>query len=395
MIALLLAVLLSQDDAIAGEKAYREGRYAEAADLFEKAAAKDAKNAGLWSALGHASLQAGRSEAAIRAYRQSIALKADSVDVHRALAQALAQAGRLEESIGAFRRAGQLDPDGGDSLSIAKLRAQREEWLQAEHELALHLRAAPSSIDALELLSYVLVRGGKPDQAAEIYKMLSRRRPLEPKYLLAWGQSEASRGRYGEAADVLEIASRLGEANVETLRLLADLYLQQQMHREAASAYVRMLAASKEPKADDYLRLGHAYLQGGETASARAAFEKARGIDPGLTAATLQLAQIAAGRGEAETARKEFDAAVKGSTGAAACEALGEFELKAGDYARAAAAFADAVRRGGGSAGLRAQLAAALHGAGKPDEARAVLREALRHAPLDERLRALLRQLDR
>lgn len=398
MLAALLVLALSaapQEDAIAGEKAYREGRYGEAADHFEKAVQKDAKTAGLWVALGHASIQAGRPDAAIRAYRQAIALKTDTADVNRSLGQAYALKGRHEEAIASFRKAGQLDPEGNDCLSIARLRAQREEWLLAEHEVSLHLRVAPASIEALELLSYVLVRGGKHEQAGEVYRQLSRRKPLESKYLIAWGQAEASRGRYGEASDILEIASRLGEANPETLRLLADLYLQQQMHREAAAAYARMLAASKEPKADDYLRLGHAYARGGETVSARAAFEKARTLDPALTSATLQLAHLAASRGETDVARKEFEAAVQGSTSPSACEALGDFELKAGDSVRAAAAFAEAIRRGGASGSLRYNHALALHTAGKLDDARSALREALRQAPLDERLRALLRQIDK
>lgn len=383
-----LCALLAQDPAALGNEAYVEGRYAEAADYFEKALAKE-KTAPLWLALGHASLQAGRWEAAIRAYREAIALKADTADLHRSLGQALAMAGRLDEAIASLRKAGTMDPEGPDSLSIARIQAQREEWLQAEHEIALYLRVSPSSIEAQELLGYVLSRQAKWAEAGAVYRGLSRRRPGEGKYLLAWAQAEASQRRYAEAADVLEVAARLGSADAEALRLLADLYLQQEMHREAAAAYARMLAATKEPRADDFLRLGQAYVRTGEAASARRAFEKARALDPSSSAASLQLGHLAAARGEADLARKDFSEAMKAAQGAEACEALGNFELQQGRFEAAAEAYREALRRGSSTVSAHYNLAFSLHSAGKTDSAILALREALREHPTDDRLRTL------
>ena len=395
ILSLLLALL--QDPAALGEKAYRDGKFAEAADHFEKALSQlkeKERPASLWLALGHASLQAKRWDAAIRAYREAIALKADTAEAYRGLGQAQWSSGLAEDSLRSFHRAATLDPDGSDLLTIARIRAQREEWLLAENVASAHLRADPASIDGLEVLSYVLTREGKWSEAAGVYRALTRRKPAETRYLIAWAQAESAQRRYGEAADLLELATRIGAPDADALRLLADLYLQLQMYSEAATTYGRMLGAAKDARADDWIRLGHAYLRSRQPVSARAAFEKARALDPSNSSASLELASLAASRGETELARKEFAAAGAG-LGWTAWESLGDFEFQAGRFSEAAAAYAEAVRRGTSNVGTRSNLVFALESAGKTEEARQALREALRRYPLDDKLRNQLRQMDK
>jgi tetratricopeptide (TPR) repeat protein len=396
MAAILLHSAALQDDSELGQKAYREGRFAESADRFEKAVLKDQKSPILWVALGHASLQAGRWDAAVRAYREAIALKAETADLDRALARALDQGGRTDEAIASLRRAASLDPAGSDSLSISRLFVRREEWMLAEQEILLYLRTTPASTEGLETLAFILGRSGRAVQAGEVYRDLERRVPHETKYRLARARLAASQSRYGEAIDSLETVRYLGGLKEEDERLLADLYLQEKMFAEAAACYARRLAISASPKADDAYRLGHAFYESKQLASAKEAFLKVLAIDPAHGGATLYLGHIAVAQGNADEARKDFgEAEARMADSPQPALALGNLELRESSWEKAAAAFREALKRGSSDPSVWYDLVFSWIKAGRKPEALQALKEALRQAPLDERLRGLLHELEK
>lgn len=362
MMLALLALLPLQD----AETAYREGRYAEAAALAEKALERR-KTPGMLGLLGAARLQTGDAAAAAKALEEAVALEGATADLHRLLGRARLETGRLDEAIASFEK-------GGDLLAVARVHAQREDWVLAESAL----RRAEATSEALEILAYVLSRGGREAEAADVSRTLARRSPSDPRAWIRVGRAEAAARRPGPALDALEAARRLGGADAEALRLLADLYLQQQMPREAAAAY----RALPEPTADDLYRLGHAHLLAGEPRSAVEAFEKAgpRGL--------LQRARLA---GDPAAARALYDEAAQAGDDPSAPAARGAFEMKHEAWGAAVAAFDEAVRRGDRSLPTLYNRVLALRSAGDAERAVAALKEALRHHPLDERLRALLR----
>lgn len=395
MILLLLA-LLAQDDLATADKAYREGRWAEAAGMFEKILEKQ-KTGPIYAALGHCRLELKAWDGAVEAFRQALALKAERpVEIHRAIAHAHLMSNRWEEAVKSFGRAQALDPEGTDGLSIARIHLERQAWFQAEHELAGFLRWNPGSGEGLELLAYLLSRAGKPAEAADVVRQLVQRQPLQTKQWIALGRAEAAARRYGEAIDALETARRLGARDEDAERLTADLYLHEQMPREAAAVYARIVAASTSPRVDDCLRLGHAYAQSREPVSAREAFLKALTIEPGNGAAQLGLGRLAASREDGAEARTRFTLAMKAMTDSAApCLALGDLEVKALAWDAAAAAFREAMARGERASGVQFALAHALLQAGRRDDARAALKASLAEHPTDDRLRGLLPALDK
>lgn len=346
---MLLLLLLLQDD---GAKLYAEGKYAEAADFYEKVLERrPAPEA--WIALGRCRLQLKDGPGAEKAFEA--ALKPDSTaDVHRGLGHARLMSGKTDPGIAALRKAQKMDPEGGDGLWIARALAQKGAYAAAEAEAA-----RIETDEGTELLAWLAARRGRHVEAAELYRQLG------PKHWISLGQELASAGREGEAIDVLEMARRLGRR--DGLRLLADLYLRADMPREAADVY----ASLPSPAAEDWLRLGHARLRSGEKVSAKEAFAKAG------PAGRLQLGHLS----EPADARKLF-------AEAKAWGALGELEMKEGDPKAAAVAFAEALKTDR-SAAAHVQLALALKQAGQ-DELPA-LRDGLREHPLDERLRSLLR----
>lgn len=364
MILRLLAALCLQD----AEAAFREGRYAEAAALAEKALGQG-RSPGMLGLLGAARLQSGDPAGAEKALREAAGLAGATPDLHRWLGRALIETGRLDEAVASFEKA-------GDLLAAARVHARREDWVPAEAAL----RRAEATAEALELLAHVMGRTGREAEAADVFRSLARRAPSDPRGWLRVGQAEAAARRPGRAIDALETARRLGGTEAEALRLLADLYLQEQMPREAAAAY----RALRAPTADDFLRLGHAHLRAGEPRSAVEAFEKAgpRGL--------LPRAQLA---GDAEAARALYAEAVKATDEPEPAAARGASEMKREAWAAAAEALDEAVRRGDRTFATLYNRALALHSAGRRDESVAALKDALRRHPLDDRFRALLRRM--
>lgn len=361
MIALALLIALQDPEA-----AFREGRFAEAAALAEKAL-ESRKSASMLGLLGAARLKAGDAAGAARALEEAVAMEGATTDLHRWLGRARLEAGRHDEAVASFEAA-------GDFLGVAQVHAAREDWTLAEAAA----RRAPPGPEALELLAYVLGRAGRSEEAAGFRRALARLAPADPRGWLRLGQAEAAARRPGPAIDALETARRLGGADDEALRLLADLYLQHPMPREAATTY----RALRAPTADDFHRLGHAHLQAEERRSAVEAFEKAgpRGLLP-----RAQLAEDPA------AARALYAEAAKASADPAPLAALGAFEMKHEAWPAAVEALDEAVRRGDRGLGTLYNRVIALRSAGRAEPAVAALKEALRHHPLDERLRALLR----
>ncbi|MBI3270897.1 MAG: tetratricopeptide repeat protein [Planctomycetes bacterium] len=412
-LALCCGTAGAEDDAGLGDQAYRQGRYAEAASHLEKALAqeRDERAGRLFVELGDCRLHLKHWEAAVEAYRRGLDLKAGSAEVHRAVAHALTALARYDEAIGSLAQAAALEPAGEDELTIARLFVRLEDWRPAELAATRHLAAHADSTEGRELLAYALARAGRPAEAAEVYRMLARRHPLEVRYRVALGQAEVAAGRYGDAIDDLEAAERLRSAGVERggtgpggpgssadgARLLGDLYLREQMPREAAAAYARMLALTPGGEgigAEDWYRLGNARLEAGETLSAREAFERALAASPRHARAALVLAQVASRAGEAEGARRHFAQAMEaGAADPGACVALAQFEAAGGRWAAAAAAWDEAVRRGDRTVVVLHARAEAWGKAGSADKAWEALKEGLREHPVDERLRTLLRQL--
>jgi len=392
MIGLVLVLAAVQDSSALGDHAFREGRFAEAAAHYEKALASG-KSAALYVNLGHSYSRLDQWEKAIEAYRSALEMKADLADPHRFLGQALFQVGRYSDAAESFRKAESLQPGAGDGLWIARCRVAQGEWIRAEHELVRRLRDRERDVEGRELLAHVFFSTSRPREAANLYRELAWEEPSRPRFFLLLAHSEAAAKRHGEAIDALEIASRVAGPDAEVLRLLADLYLEERMAREAASCYARLMAASKEVKAEDYHRLGHAYFQAREFLSSKEAIGKALKLDPVHLNALMLLGHVELERGDAKAAQLAYEKAAQVSAAPLPNRALAALHLRVGAFEAAAEALDQAIRRGDTEPIVFHDYVVALLQSGKQDRAITTLKEALQAHSSNERLRALVLRL--
>ena len=228
----------------------------------------------------------------------------------------------------------------------------------------------------------------------DVYRQLLIAAPGRTEYRVALANALAADGRDQQAIDALEFARRVDrKLNERTNRLLADLYLSQEMPREAAACYVRLIAISDNPSADDYYRLGITYFQTEELTSAESAFAEMLKAGPGDHRPEMYLGHIAAKRGDFDKARLHYIAAAdKNPTAAEAFVALANLKMKNGQYDDAAAHFAEAIELGDNRAVVYYNRILALMREGDMARTRAALKAAIAEHPSDKGLLRLLDQ---
>jgi tetratricopeptide (TPR) repeat protein len=108
------------------------------------------------------------------------------------------------------------------------------------------LSGDPGNADWKEGLLRIFVEGKQFPRAESLVKTIIKDRPSEYQFWLIYANILLSEGRKLDATVLLEAASGMGVANPEELSLLGDLYADQDLVPEAASAYRRVLASSTE-----------------------------------------------------------------------------------------------------------------------------------------------------
>ena len=402
IVGCLVACVEAQDAAELGNAAFEEGRYAEAVTHYQQAL-NDKLTFAVYVNLGHACMKLERWTDAAASYRAAIELDPASVtaDVRLFLAQAYYQEKKYEAALEAFLEAASSSSDHRTDVWIARCLIEFEQWLRAKSVLLAHLGANPKDLESLELLAYVCGQMDDQPGVIDAYRELLTAAPDRTSYRVALANALALGGRNQQAIDTLELAWRLDNGTAEKVnRLLADLYLAEQMPHEAALCYARAIRTEGHPSADDYFRLGTAYLQSGEFASAREALDKMQQIDPADYRSDLNLGHIAMAENRPEEAERHFKTALaKASTCSQALLALAQLEMEQRRYEQAATHFAAAIEAGDERPQVyRNHLLALLHMPEKGERTKTAIKAALaRHpsnVPLQQLLDRYLRRTD-
>lgn len=124
------------------------------------------------------------------------------------------------------------------ALLVARgaLFTERQEWEAALADLRRALRVAPEAWDAWEALGRLYWRRGRPLEAADCFRRVTKARPSARAYL-SLGKSLIHSGSLGEARAALDRAVELDPDCGETYRLLGGLFDRLGRSEEAAAYY--------------------------------------------------------------------------------------------------------------------------------------------------------------
>jgi tetratricopeptide (TPR) repeat protein len=109
--------------------------------------------------------------------------------------------------------------------------------ISAETALRNSLMINPEILEFKQLLGNALLQQERYGEAKEIFSELLLRRPNNTNFWMAQSNCYIALDQIEEAAHNLEIVRFMGEANVPSLMLLGDVYINKEMIKEATEAY--------------------------------------------------------------------------------------------------------------------------------------------------------------
>ncbi len=412
-----------------------------AAERARRAVELDPQSAAAYNARASVAHATGNLADALRDYERAIALQPALLDARVARAGLLLDLGRTAEAGAdldkltsdapnepriAYLRALVAERGGDTQTAIAhfttaaqQIDALSPEWLAGQEQMlmagALAHRAAgraektrsyldvliaryPRNLGARRLLAAVMIEAGDDDRARELLEPMLRKQPDDAQTLYLLGRLYLTQKRYAKAAELLERATQLGNAdprlqsalgfsriglgdsetglrsldtafskNPSDLGLalaLANLRMRRG-ERDQALAVARKAVAAAPANPFAHNLLGLMCGGAGDLAGARAAYTEALQRDPAFTTARLNLARIDSAEGHFDAARKihatllaadrrnatvMYEAALVEQRAGNAAEALRWFAkayAEQPDEARFGLALADAQRTGG------------------------------------------------
>jgi Flp pilus assembly protein TadD len=278
-----------------------QGKYADAADLYEREMRLGRPQVRTLTALGAALEGAGQLDQAEQRYRSAIALatsaessSADSpsCDARFDLARLEVRQSEYREAEKEFRRLLSTcaeDAEARSGLGAALLGAGGTDAAVQEFRRALELDAA--DFTALYNLGAIALDSGEPEQAAKMLESALYSRPESPEAHEKLAVAYAQQGRLGDALAQLRGAARLRPNDAKIHASLSQVLDAEGQSEEAFAEQKRALTL--DPKdADGWNNLGALLARGGQTAAARSAFEHALRIEPNHAQAKANLARL-------------------------------------------------------------------------------------------------------
>lgn len=158
---------------------------------------------------------------------------------HKNLANLLFRSDRPKEAKPHFIRAIELgDREAVTYGLLGAVFMEEDKLVSAETALRNSLMINPNIMEFKQLLGQVLLQQERYAEANALFSELLQRRPNEVNFWMAQSNCYIAMDRIDEAARNLEIVRLMGKANVPSLMLLGDVYMNKEMIEEAKEAYI-------------------------------------------------------------------------------------------------------------------------------------------------------------
>ena len=195
----------SLDDAMnAGDKAYRQGQFVDAARHFARVVADDGSQALGWRRLGDARWRRGDRDGAIEAYRRAAEEEPTRARSWHNLSTALLAADRFPEAASAATHAVTLEPKRGKAWNnLAVARNAIGDRVGAETALRRALEAEPDLAVARANLGGLLLAAGRTEEALEPLARAFVEGQTDPETRRALARARRTRGDVAAAEALL------------------------------------------------------------------------------------------------------------------------------------------------------------------------------------------------
>jgi tetratricopeptide (TPR) repeat protein len=312
-----------------------------------KAVELEPKNTKLRAALVRHYILAGQKEKAEQALRQNLVLEPDQETNVVALAQFLNQEGRSREAEQTFKdfiakhkenfparlalanfylSTGQrgrgakvleeittLDPSGPKGMEaknqLAQLRLAQGQVEEAEKLVAGILKDNPKDMAATQTQGLIALAKKDGLKAVSSFRIITQDQPQNPEAWLLLARAHLVNNEVEQAKDKAKKALELKPDYQEARRFLYGIYLNAKDYQGAIQTiqgYLRL----NEKDMFNLIALGETYAQAGDTAKARATFQKAAELDPKSPQGPFNLALLSLKMKKPEEAIKYLNQAL-------------------------------------------------------------------------------------
>lgn len=161
---------------------------------------------------------------------------------HKNLANLLFRSDKSAEAKEHFVKAVELgDRDAVTFGLLGAIYMEEGKLISAETSLRNSLMINPKILEFKQLLGNVLLQQERYSEAKEIFSELLLRRPNEVNFWMAQSNCYIALEEIDQATRNLEIVRFMGEANVPSLMLLGDVYMNKEMIDEATEVYLEAI----------------------------------------------------------------------------------------------------------------------------------------------------------
>ena len=262
-----------QDARIArgAEMALKQGNYALAVSLAQRAAQAAPNDAQLWILLGYAARLNRQYALSVDAYSRGLGLKPSALDGMSGLAQTYSVMGRTDEAMRLLKQV---------------------------------IAADPRRIDDSLLLGELLMRAGDYPGALDYFRRAEQRQPATRSELLM-ALSYQHLKQLDQANRYLELAKRRAPNNPEVQRSLAGYYLETGDYEQAIAS----LRAIRNPRPDVLAELAYSYQLNGKPAESAKFYTQAANAMPKDLGLQLSAAQAYVALGSIDKANRFLERA--------------------------------------------------------------------------------------
>lgn len=264
--------------------------------------------------LGHALMKQARYAEAEQTVRSAISLTPDFPHLHEDLGSIFAMQQRFEEAVLCFREAIRLEP----RLPLAHRKlgealAALGQGQNADAAFEEYFEQAPDKGKVAIALDHL--RSGRKPEAIETLRAALRESPDNVDAMRCLSQIYVQdKERLGDAEALLRRATELSPAYTAVWMMLGGLLHDAGRHRESVESFRR--ATTLEPKlVPGWTGLGNAHAFAGEVEKAREAYEHAVELDPGAPGAQMGLGHVLKTLGDQSGSMRAYRAAIAAKPG--------------------------------------------------------------------------------
>lgn len=189
---------------------------------------------------------------------------------------------------------------------LASIYLDKQEYPEAEAMIQPVVYEKENDTEALNILATSLFKQEKTEAAIEVLVKVAELEPDSPEAQTRLGEAFLAKGERASGQEHLENALQLDPDHAQADVLLVLDHLKNKDYGLAIKA-----ADDYQKKAPDivtpYNLAGRIYIESGQTAAAKTAFEKARSVSPGNPYACQQLASLAIKEGYADSAHSYYE----------------------------------------------------------------------------------------